>query len=326
MPLRQEGNDLSGAILDVAGTVLFAIDMEGRVIRWNQAAAALTGLPAERIEGSIFHKTLIFPDDIDRWKREFERIAAGSPPRHFEIRWKIHSGSVHSVTCSCAAIRDSEGNVEYIVCAVIDNLSCELMTDRTAELRDISRFLHDTISQDLVALSFNVSKLEFMALDLMGQTAADSAMKLVDRCCRDIRLISYMLEPPSLSETRLDASIEQYAGYLRKETGLTIRVDFDAAHEAVSTEAQLVFFAAVQVWVAGAIRSRPKADISIRLRSGGAATVLELEMICAAPVLSTLPGLAVIRERARALGGEFEPGGDATRLFATISLPDQGSA
>jgi signal transduction histidine kinase len=175
-------------------------------------------------------------------------------------------------------------------------------------LTDISRFLHNTITQDLVALSFNVGRHETTALGL------------IDRCCRDIRLIDCMLSPPSLSETTLEESIERYAGYMRAEAGLPVTVDIDPVSGTVSPEGQVLFFAAVQKWFVRGILSRSGPDISVRLRNRGLRTVLELEM--ATPALATAhSGWAVIRERARALGGEVDIAGDAKRVVAKLSLP-----
>jgi PAS domain S-box-containing protein len=317
--------DLPEAILNAVGLAIFTLDLEGHVVHWNQAAAAMTGISVNGIRGHAFHEAVLVPGEIEHWKRELDRISAGLASRYFESWWKSHDGSPLTVTCSCAAIHDTAGKIQYIVCTIIDSLSRELMTDRAIELRDISRFLHDTISQDLVALSFNVSKLETPPLDVQMRSKADSALELIDRCCRDIRVISYMLAPPALYETTLEASIELYAGYVREETGVAIAVDVDAVPGTASPSAQLLLFAAVQAWVARGIRSHPKPKISIRLRNRGAGILLEMEMICFAPPLSPHAGWAIIRERARALGGEFEIVVDNTHVSVRISLPDQAN-
>jgi signal transduction histidine kinase len=258
-----------------------------------------------------------------------DRISAGSTPRQFEIHWRTHDDSPLSLTACCSAIRDSAGKVEYIVCTVIDSLSREFITDRTAELRNMSRFLHDTISQDLVALSYNVSYLETVAMDQSGQTHVRSALDLIDRCCRYIRVMSFMLAPPSPPEISLEASIEQYTEFLRLETGLAVTTDIDAVPPGVLPEAQLLIFAAVQKWIAQGIRTCRKPGISVLLGNRSAGTVLEMETVCVAsmPLPEPRPasphaGWALIRERARALGGEFEIGGDSSRAFVKISLPD----
>jgi len=322
----QERTDLSGAVLDVVGSAICVINLEGHVVRWNQAAASLTGISVDQIVGhSVFQETLLFLDDIDKWKREFDRISAGSAPRHFEIRWKGHDGSPLFLICSCAAIRDSAGQAQRIVCTVIDRFSHEILTERNTELGDISRFLHNTVSQDLIALSFYVSELENAALDVPARIRAGATLELIDRCCRNIRLISYMLAPPSLAEIPLAESIEQYASSVREETLLAIAVDIDPVSETVPHQVRLLLFTAVQSWVMRAIRSHPKPALSVRLGNRSAGMVLELEMVWAEYMLPAPAALSngwtVIREITRALGGEFDIAGDSSRVSAKISLP-----
>ena len=260
------------------------------------------------MRGQLFLDMLPIPSEIDDWKREFDRSLTGLAPRQFESRWRSHDGAFLPLTCSCSVIRNSPGEAPYIVCTVADSLSHALIKDRMAELRDISRFIHNTITQDLVALSFNVNERE------------TTALTLVDRCCRDIRVISCMLAPPLLSETTLEESIELYAGYVREEAGLPVVVDVDPVSGTVSPEAQALFFVAVQKWLARGILSRSRPEISVRLRNRGLGTVLELEMAPPAPAVS-VSGWAIIRERARALGGEVDIAGDSTRVSAKLSLP-----
>jgi PAS domain S-box-containing protein len=312
--------DLSEAILDAAGPIIFAVDLDGRVIRWNRAAAALTGISANEIRGHVFHEIVLFPGDKDHWRREFERISTGDESRYFECRWKINDSSFALLTCSCSVIRGPAGKSQYLVCTATNSFTREFMTDRTAELRDISHFLHNTVSQDLVALAFNLNQLETAPIGAPWRADAESARRLIDRCCRDIRVISYMLAPPSLSETTLEASIAQHADFVREETGLAIALDLDPVPDTVSSEAQLLLFAAVQSWVGHGIRSGAEPAISVRLRVRSGGVVLEMEMVPPALVVS-LRGWVVIRERARALGGEFDIAGDLQRITARMSLP-----
>jgi PAS domain S-box-containing protein len=323
------GVDLSEAVIDKVDSVILAIDLEGYVVRWNQAAAALTGISSDRIWGQNFRQILLFSDDIDEWEGEFNRISAGSRPRHFETRWKKHDGSALPLTASCTPIRDNAGNVQYFVCTVTDSASSEVITDRIAESRNMAGFLHDTISQDLTALSYNISYLETAAIDQSAQIHSRAASALIDRCCRYIRVMSFMLAPPSPPETTLEASIGLYTDFMREEAGLAVAAEIDPVPAAVRPEAQLLLFAALQKWVAQSIRTRRKPRISVRLRSLDAQTALEMETLYDASVAPLEPrpkspyaGWAVIRGRTLALGGEFHIDGDSSRVVAAISLPE----
>ena len=318
--------DLSSAVLDVAGTAICVVDSKGTVVLWNRAASALTGISLEQIEGRDFKESLLLPGDIDTWKRELDRITSGKvdPPRHFQTRWRINGGSPLPLTCRVSVIPEPPGEIQYIVCTVIDSVSRDALADRINDLRDISSLLHDTISQDLVALSFNVEEIEITGDVPRSKTQAEATQELIDRCCRDIRAISSILTPPPLSDATIEESIELYAGCVREETGLTIAVDIDPVSETVPPEGRLLFLAAVQSWVIRGVRCGTKPKLSIRLGNRGSATVLELEMISAGALHPpSLPqrGWSVIRDITRSLGGKFDITGDSFRVCATILLP-----
>jgi signal transduction histidine kinase len=226
-------------------------------------------------------------------------------------------------------VRDRAGNVQYFVCTFTDSLSREFMTDRIEELRYMSRLLHDTVSQDLIALSYDVSYLENAALDQPAQDRIRSALNLIDRCCRYTRILSVMLAPPSPPEITLDSSIRQYADYMREEAGLAVISDVDPVPVTVRPDVQSLLFAAFRKWIAQGIRTRRKPRISVRLRNRGARTVLEMETLYDVSVpppelrpQSPRAGWAVIRDRTLALGGEFHIDGDSSRVFAKMSLPE----
>jgi PAS domain S-box-containing protein len=301
--------DLLETVLAVVAEPICVVDAEGRVIGWNQAAAGLTGISSDQIRERVFLEVLPAPADVKDWRREFDRISAGASPRHFESRWKSRDRSLLSLTCFCSVIRDSAGIVEYTVCTITDSISRELMKERTAELRDISIFIHNTISQDLVALSFMVPDPD------------PAALELIDRCCHNIRVLSCMLASPLLSETPLEEAIEMYVRHVSEETGLAVSLDIDPVSSTVLPEGQQLFFAAIQACLVRGMRSRFKPRIAIRLRNPGSATVLKLEVVSAVSTLDFLGGWAAIRERARTLGGEFGVVGDSTRVSAKLSLP-----
>jgi PAS domain S-box-containing protein len=323
VPASSGGTDLSEAIIDTMDAAVCVVDSEGTIVCWNPAAAALTGISANQTVGRSFYGSLLFPDDVEKWKFEFRRISAGIPSRKIAAYWRNGDDSRLSLKCSCSVIRASSGVVQYFVCTITDSPSGEILNNRTRELRDISRFLHDTISQDLVALSFNISELEAKARDGPMENHARLAVDMVDRCCRDIRVISYMLAPPFLSETTLQESIEQFAACVREETGLTITVDLDQSPRTIVPEARVLVFAAVQSWVAGGIGSRSKPDLFIRLARRESKIELDLEMIPAeSPARAVLlSGWSLFRSITRALGGEFDFAEEPSRITAGIRLP-----
>src|SRR5438067_7697426 len=182
---------LSEAILDVIACPIIALDPAGLVVWWNQAAAVLTGISAEEITGRNFAGAVLFAEDIEKWDFQFSRILAGSAPVSIECRWKRPNGSDIHLACSSAIIRNSANEAAYAVLMGTAqtgpsrpkppaSLSEELMRDRMAERGDLSNFLHGTISQNVVALSFNMTSLKATLRNCGGTVQANRTLDIIE--------------------------------------------------------------------------------------------------------------------------------------------------
>jgi len=331
---------LSDVILEMSESAIVVLDPARHVVWWNQAIAAITGISADEMMGCIFPAAGLTTGELETWEQEFSSVLAGSSSVRREYRWKMRDGSSRLLCSSTAAIRDDKGEIACVVVTLdpAASLSRELMGERITERRDMSRFLHGTISQDLIALSFSVSRLQ--AAVPAGGDAADvnHALDLIDRCCRDARVFSYMLAPPFPCESDLATAIEAYVDFLRDEAGLSIALHTVPMPESISAEIHALFFAVVQEWAARAIRNYPGANLSIRLDTakldtGRREVLLEVECTPGVPLPAAdsgclphaiLDGWAIFRERVRDLGGQFEVSNYPTRAFARIAFEEAG--
>jgi|GEM_PF-3496701 len=293
---------------------------------------ALTSIAAPDILGQAFAKRLLLPENVEEWKGEFRRMVTGSPPVKMQYRWKIRDGVTMAPDYSNAVLPGADGTVAYIVSTVAGSEANagELIEERLNEHRELSRFLHDTIAQDLVALSLGVSELQRNLGGLPCAGEAARAGELIDRCCRDVRAIGYMLSPPPQSEPDLLAAIEACAGYMR-EAGLEVVIEPRPGVRDVSFEAGSLLLAVLQEWAGRTIRTRAKGQLFVKVGGGDSGIVLELKNISDGNTPSLderaamIEGWASLRTRASALQALFEvtsgPDGAAARLV----LPKSGA-
>jgi signal transduction histidine kinase len=199
------------------------------------------------------------------------------------------------------------------------------MDDRTAEKRELSRFLHDTVAQDLVKLAFFAHELPDEAVNAPppGGIDVQAARLLIDRCCSDIRTVSLMLTPIVQPGVRLCAAIEYYLRCFREETGMSVIGDLDPLPP-LSKEVELLFCTIMQTWLARTIRFDRSASVAVRLRERGHAASLELETrLGARPVAPDCfqEDWSVVRERVAALGGEFAIVPDSESVHCKVLVP-----
>ncbi|HEX4274536.1 MAG TPA: PAS domain-containing protein [Bryobacteraceae bacterium] len=317
------GTDLSDEVLDAVGAAIIALDREGHVVRCNQAAARLTGISREEISAPDVGQKVIYSGDIPLWKIGIARAFGGLFSRRVEIRWNRPDGSAIPLVCSFAPIIDENGEIGSVVCTAIRGYSGELMRDRALELHDIGGFLHDTISQELVVLSYTLIRLELLSRGLPGHEEAVTALETAGRCCRDIRVAGAMLVAPLAADHGLEASIEHAADHLRGEPGLPLVLDMDPVSDVLPADARLLLFTAFQHWVARSIRYRSKQELTVRLRERSNRVVFELETPAPGPPATESTGCrwSVIRQRAQALGGDFDIRRDGAAERVRLTFP-----
>jgi|SRR6185312_12877077 len=339
MAVAHQATDLSDEILDAVAAAILAVDREGNIVRFDAPATRLTGISmASSVRGDLA-ATAIFPADIDRWRAEIAPGFAGLPRRCSEIRWNCRSGSARILKCSFAPVRsrkagdsesrDSDREMECVACTAIPCNSNETLADRAAELRDIERFLHDTLAQDLAALSCALTPIGPMS---RGVACSDQAcgnatgvLEMAGRCCRDVRIMSAVLRAPVIAGRTIECAMEQIARHLREDSGLVVLLDIDPVSDLLPDEARILLLTAFQQWCAWGARGMPSPEMKVRLRERRPGIVMELE---SAAALHT--GRSLIRERALSLGGEFDIAQEASRgevaMRMRLALPIAGGA
>jgi hypothetical protein len=325
---QSEGNEYG------ASEAMFMLDQRGIVVSWNRAAVVLTGISEQDILGKPFATELLFPEDIAQWTLQFEEIAAGMPGVRKESRWRIpgdlprecfsRQAFSQPAMDSHSLFRNGEGDLVGFISPV------EAGPPR--ELLDTSRYLHDTVSQTLVEISFRVSRLQAATRELPCAGEVGEVLSAIHRCCRQIRLIGWLMAPPPPATGDLRGAIERYAGDAQREADAAIVVQCDGAVEGVPAEVEYLMLAAVREWIRRAVLNGGKTCLFINLEGGDFGARLELKSIPgqagakwdALTVMTE--GWEGIRERAQALGGRLDITNGMGVACARVSLPRGASA
>lgn len=125
--LTVERNFVS-AVLDTIGALVAVFDTAGRIVRFNRACEVASGYEFATLVGRYTWDKLIprneIPDAIDT----FERLRAGAFPASFENQWLNRDGTLRRIAWSATALRDTQGQVGFIIATGID-----VTTQRIAE-------------------------------------------------------------------------------------------------------------------------------------------------------------------------------------------------
>jgi PAS domain S-box-containing protein len=330
------------AILDTTAAVIIVLDREGRFIRFNRAAEALTGFRSREVRGKHVWQTVLFEEDAEKMQAGFHALSMGSTDSlRLESRWRMRDGSARTLSWSSVVTRGRSGNPDCVVAAGVDvtslreteralaSLSREFMEARSAARREISRHLHDTIAQHLVVLGLSLTRLE-REPDRITAGEVKKTLSLIDRCCRDLRVISYALAPPLFDDADAGAAFDWYSRVLQDDARVDVEFKVGALPAGTSPQVRLLLLAAVQEWAQKAIRYPGAAKTLITLETitpADAGPELRLEFVSGQPENEAVKEILmspVIRERVRALRGRCEATHEQGGISARISVSAAG--
>ncbi|MGZ7094636.1 MAG: ATP-binding response regulator [Candidatus Angelobacter sp.] len=109
----------------------------------------------------------------------------------------------------------------------VHKLSSFLLQAQDDERRRISRELHDSTGQLLVALKLNVNQLksEFANASPVGERILHDTEAVVEEMSRQLRSMSYLLHPPLLDEAGLVSALRWYVDGFATRSSLTVTLD-----------------------------------------------------------------------------------------------------
>ena len=213
-------------------------------------------------------------------------------------------------------------------------LSSRMVEQHEQERRRLSRELHDETGQVFSAVKIELGVIRGSVP--AGQAARlDQVMDLIDTGIRSIRNVTNDLRPSLLDDLGLLPALRSLVAEYSERSGMRIDLTAPAALPALSDEAELALFRALQEALSNVLRHAEarSVEIGISLRRDG--VLLEVRDDGRGLRSDTTPerleraghmGLAGMRERIAALGGTVqltgEPGAGA---LLEVLVPSDGS-
>ncbi|MHB8614437.1 MAG: sensor histidine kinase [Candidatus Acidiferrales bacterium] len=128
------------------------------------------------------------------------------------------------------------------------SLSNRLMQLQDDERRRIARELHDSVGQDLAALSMCLEGAKRTAKGTPGTAAQklDEACEIVDKCSSDIRTLSHLLHPPLLEELGLASAIKWYVEGFASRSKIEVNLQMPPGFKRMEPAIELPLFRVLQ--------------------------------------------------------------------------------
>ncbi len=211
----------------------------------------------------------------------------------------------------------------------IDDLSERLLHMREEERQRIAVDLHDSTAQHLTAMSLNLMTLRGQYESNRNGGAGEifgDLEKSLGEAQKEIRVFSYLLNPPYLERDGLKSTLVRYIEGFSRRTGLKTEIGIADAVDDVSVRLQRAVLRVVQEALANVHRHAEAAQVEVKLHVGK--KTLSIEIADDGKGVNGngrhAPGLGVtgMHARVREFGGTLEivDAGEGTKILAHIPL------
>lgn len=325
-----------------APTAYLTLDLEGRIVSANRAAATLLGVGDSRLLGEKL-STFVAPHDQDSWYFERRALARDGRRRSFEVELARADGGAVQAQLVGSAQADETGAPGTLQLALLD----------VTELRQAERALRAAVSQAVLAEQQERRRLAADLHDDAGQLLSLASLKLralrsepdapreaeareIEELLGEVRArissLSFQLSPPLLYDVGLSAAAEWLVEDLKRRYGLTV-VLTDDAHLAgeLDETTRVLLFRALRELLMNVAKHASVAKARVHMMREGERVRIEVEDagIGFDPAVEAHGfGLLAMRERVRHLGGSIEIRsvvGEGTRVVICVPLAQGGA-
>jgi signal transduction histidine kinase len=132
--------------------------------------------------------------------------------------------------------------------AEVQELSSRLLQAQDEERRRISRELHDSTGQLLVALNMNLARLkdEWAQSNPETNRIIDDTNSVVNEMSRQLRTMSYLLHPPLLDEAGLTSALKWYVEGFATRSTIDVRLELPDDLGRLPQDLEITIFRLIQ--------------------------------------------------------------------------------
>ncbi|MGH9733198.1 MAG: PAS domain S-box protein [Candidatus Acidiferrales bacterium] len=220
----------------------------------------------------------------------------------------------------------------------IRQLSFRLMKLQDDERRRLARELHDSAGQTLAAIAINLVQINREVTKHLPDLSdpLQETLGLAQQLTREIRTASYLLHPPLLDETGLDAALRWYIEGLQERSGLQVTLFIPEHFVRLPSDMELMVFRLVQECLTNIYRHSGSKTAEINFAATPESVSVEVtdhgrgmsaERLVGVRSQGSGVGIQGMRERLHHFNGDLTitSGDFGTRILAVIPIPKDAS-
>lgn len=219
-------------------------------------------------------------------------------------------------------------------------ISLQLEKLQQEERRRLARDLHDSTSQELAVLNWNLTRLSGL-IDAQPDAAGQEKIRnlvhetreIASQCSARIRSAAYLLHPPLLGQGGLAVAVPWIVEGFEERSGIRMTLDMPADLGRFSDEAEIAIYRVLQEGLANILRHSGSATAAVSVRHNAPWLELDVKDYGDSPTRQLLleayesrsgVGIGGMRERLERLGGclTVDCGPCETTLRAVVPAGD----
>jgi PAS domain S-box-containing protein len=227
--LQEERNFVS-AILDTVGALVVVLDNEGRILRFNPACELTTGYSMEEVQGKYIWDLFLLPEEVARFRANFEMLRSDLHPRDYQTSWVTRSGEQRLIAWSSTLLPGSGETARYVIATGIDiterkHLEKAILDISAREQRRIGQDLHDGLGQHLTGIAFMAKVHEAKLAEQKRPETEDAAkiVRLVNEAIHKTRELARGLLPVVSDSQGLMSALQLWAAEVEDLFGVPCR-------------------------------------------------------------------------------------------------------
>jgi PAS domain S-box-containing protein len=276
-----DAGSLAEALLDQSPACHWMVTAAGVFHRIYGDPASIFGKPASQLAGRPVAE-LLAPELAGVWRDRFARAFEGETvvlrerrgdaiwyltvfPLRFDGEIRYAGGSAREITAWSSA--DQE--LRYTVLGALKA--------QEFERNMVSRFLHDTVGQNLTALGL---QLDLVRMDLESVSPETCArvveiQQVLEAMMQHVREYSYELNPSTVERAGLRSALDRLTGRIRGRFTGSMRLNVDPSLK-IDPKIAAAMFQIAQEAVENAVQHASCSNIEIALKSTREAVALEI--------------------------------------------------
>ena len=351
----EERNNL---LLNHVAAIIYTVTPDGRMTYVSSNWLRLLGHPIEAVVGQNFIR-FVHPADHSVWSAFLEQLVqTGQPQADIEYRATHADGTIHWYTSMLRLVQNDTGGITTYVGVAVDITGrkmaqeelrssnvrlAELVASREAELRTaiaqtltagesearrIGEAIHDTICQELIALTRTVETIQ--PANAAQQTQLAGLSSYVAQIAKHAREIAHEINMRDLDAQNFQESLAALARRLEELFGIAVEVNCEDLLSGLTAQTAEHIYRIVREACGNAVKHAQAANLWIDIVRNAAGLVISVTndgRPLSQPVPRNGLGLAQIAMRTRLLDGTFtlKSGNGHTIAQLTVPIPETGS-